>query len=76
MMCSILPEKKQGNVNLTNLLTLKVTLSSAQVCCGEGAEPEGEAVNLPVDLCFKSKVCAQALGGDRKKEIVGASSRY
>ena len=41
----------------------------------EGAEPEGEALNLPVKLRSYPHLWSRAVGSDRKNEIANTSGR-
>jgi len=43
--------------------------------CEEEAEPEGEAIDLPVNLRSYPHLWSRVVGSDRKNEIANTSSR-
>jgi len=49
---------------------------AVQIRCGEeGAEPEGEALDLPVHLRSNPDLWSRALGSDQNKEITDTSGQ-
>lgn len=44
-------------------------------CSKEGAESEGEAFDLPVNLCSNSHLWLHAVGSGRKKNVADTSGQ-